>query len=59
MRPDARVWRKHQRAAQKGVPTGRRTTHKVETQQFDHQAAARQLRKTGGATLRSDISDGA
>jgi hypothetical protein len=33
MRPDARVWRKHQRAAQKGVPTGRRATHKAETQE--------------------------
>jgi hypothetical protein len=33
VRPDARVWRKLQRTAAKGVPTGRRTTHRVETQQ--------------------------
>jgi hypothetical protein len=33
MRPDARVWRKHQRDAAKGVPTGRRATHKAETQE--------------------------
>lgn len=31
MRPDARVWRKHQRAADKGTPTGRRHTHQAET----------------------------
>jgi hypothetical protein len=33
MRPDARVWRKHQRDAAKGVPTGRRATHRAETQE--------------------------
>lgn len=33
MRPqDARVWRKAHRVALKGVPTGRRATHRVETQ---------------------------
>ncbi|MGR6922641.1 hypothetical protein ACU635_51020 [[Actinomadura] parvosata] len=33
MRPqDTRVWRKARRAALKGVPTGRRTTHRAETQ---------------------------
>ena len=59
MRPDARVWRKSQRAAEKGIPTGRRDSHKVETQQFDHQAALRHLRKHGGATLRPNTPDGA
>lgn len=33
MRPEVSLWRKHRRAAEKGVPRGRRTTHKVETQQ--------------------------
>jgi hypothetical protein len=33
MRPhEARVWRKKWRDASKGVPRGRRTTHRVETQ---------------------------
>lgn len=32
MRPEnTRVWRKQQRAAEKGVPTGRRTTHRAVT----------------------------
>lgn len=38
MRPDARVWRKSQRATEKGIPTGRRATHKVETQQPDRRS---------------------
>ena len=33
MRPEARVWRKAQRDADKGVPKGRRSTHQVETQE--------------------------
>jgi len=33
MRPEAKVWRKHQRAATKGIPTGRRATHEAETQE--------------------------
>jgi len=33
MRPDAKVWRKARRAAEKGVPKGRRHTHKTETQE--------------------------
>jgi len=33
MKPEnARVWRKTRRAAEKCLPTGRRTTHRVETQ---------------------------
>ena len=33
MRPEAKVWRKHQRAATKGIPTGPRTGRPVETQE--------------------------
>lgn len=34
MKPqDTRVWRKTRRAALKGIPTGRRTTHRAETQE--------------------------
>lgn len=33
MRPNARVWRRNQRAAQKGTLGGRRSTHKAETQE--------------------------
>ena len=33
MKPQGRVWRRTRRAALKGVPTGRRHTHRVETQE--------------------------
>jgi hypothetical protein len=33
MRPEAKVWRKAQRDALKGVSKGRRPTHRVETQE--------------------------
>jgi hypothetical protein len=33
MKPEAKVWRKAQRAALKGVSKGRRTTHLVRTQE--------------------------
>lgn len=33
MRPNARVWRKTRRDAEKGIPTGRRATHRAETQE--------------------------
>lgn len=32
MRPEARVWRKAARRALRGVPTGRRSTHRVTTE---------------------------
>ncbi|MCT9932406.1 hypothetical protein N5079_19585 [Planotetraspora sp. A-T 1434] len=33
MRPEAKVWRKTQRDALRGVSKGRRSTHQVETQE--------------------------
>ena len=40
MRPqDSRVWRKARRRALKGVPTGRRATHAVETTYGQQQRA--------------------
>lgn len=64
MRPadNTRVWRKQQRAEQKGVPAGRRTTHKVRTQQPDDRSTWEQAwrrRRAGLPMWPLDTPDGA
>lgn len=62
MRPadNTRVWRKQQRAEQKGLPTGRRTTHQVETQKPAPRSTwARRHRQALPMSAYLDPSDGA
>lgn len=61
MRPadNTRVWRKQQRAEQKGIPTGRRTTHKAETQKPARPFEAWRNRRAGLPLWPTSPSDGA